>query len=101
MRVVATGDALFSGGNLAERLDPKLLSILEESDATFSNAEFICPAYGTAPAPRRFMTAVGIEAVDELTRIILAGQKAVPGCARVRIVGNPEVVIVSQRRVKP
>ena len=34
-------------------------------------------------------------------RIILAGQKAVPGCARVRIVGNPEVVIVSQRRVKP
>ncbi len=69
MRVVATGDALFSGGNLAERLDPKLLSILEESDATFSNAEFICPAYGTAPAPRRFMTAVGIEAVDELTSI--------------------------------
>lgn len=41
------------------------------------------------------------EAVEELTRIIQAGQKAVPGCARVRIVGEPEVVIVSQRRVKP
>ena len=41
------------------------------------------------------------EAVEELTRIIQAGQKAVPGCARVRIVGEPEVVIVSQRKVKP
>lgn len=40
-------------------------------------------------------------AIEELTRIIQAGQKEVPGCARVRIVGQPEVVIVSQRRVKP
>ncbi len=40
-------------------------------------------------------------AIAELTRIIQAGQKEVPGCARVRIVGEPEVVIVSQRRVKP
>lgn len=69
MRIVASGDALFSGGNLSERLAPQILSLLEESDATFTNAEFICPAIGTAPAPRRFMTAVGIEAVDELTSI--------------------------------
>jgi hypothetical protein len=41
------------------------------------------------------------EAVEELTRIIMAGQKEVPGCSRVCIVGQPEVVIVSQRKVKP
>ncbi|MBO9123824.1 MULTISPECIES: CapA family protein [unclassified Rhizobium] len=69
MRVVAGGDALFSGGNLAGRLDEKLLEYLGECDAAFVNAEFICPARTTAPAPRRFMTAVGIEAVDELTSI--------------------------------
>ena len=69
MRIVACGDALFSGGNLAERLDPGLVDLLQDSDAAFANAEFICPARTTAPAPRRFMTAVGIEAVDELTSI--------------------------------
>lgn len=69
MRIVAGGDALFSGGNLAERLDEKLLEYLADSDAAFVNAEFICPVRTTAPAPRRFMTAVGIEAVDELTSI--------------------------------
>ncbi|OBZ93402.1 capsule biosynthesis protein CapA [Pararhizobium polonicum] len=69
MRVVACGDALFSGGNLSERLDPALLEKLGDSDATFANAEFICPAYGTPPAPRRFMTAVGFDAVEELTSI--------------------------------
>lgn len=69
MRIVAGGDALFSGGNLAERLDVKLLEYLDDCDAAFVNAEFICPSRTTAPAPRRFMTAVGIEAVDELTSI--------------------------------
>lgn len=69
MRIVASGDALFSGGNLAGRLDPRLLEHLADSDAAFTNAEFICPAYGTPPAPRRFITAVGIGAVDELTSI--------------------------------
>ncbi|EUC00024.1 Capsule synthesis protein, CapA [Rhizobium sp. CF080] len=69
MRLIAGGDALFSGGNLAERLDEKLLEEFEAADAVFANAEFICPNYGTPPAPRRFMTAVGIQAVDELTSI--------------------------------
>ncbi len=41
------------------------------------------------------------EAIEELTRIIQAGQQAAPGGARVRIVGEPEVTIVSQRRVRP
>ena len=41
------------------------------------------------------------EAINELSRLLHEGQKAAPGGARVRIVGEPEVVIVSQRRVKP
>lgn len=69
MRLIAGGDALFSGGNLAERLDDKLLDALSDCDAAFVNAEFICPKRTTAPAPRRFMTAVDIEAVDELASI--------------------------------
>ncbi len=69
MRLVVGGDALFSGGNLAERLDPNLLEALADCDAAFANAEFICPVRTTPPAPRRFMTAVGFEAVEELTSI--------------------------------
>ena len=41
------------------------------------------------------------EAVDELRAVITAGLDARPGSARVRIVSEPEVVIVSQRRVRP
>ena len=41
------------------------------------------------------------EAVEELERLIQAGQRSLTGGARVRIVGDPEVVIVSQRKVKP
>lgn len=69
MRIVACGDALFSGGNLKNRLDPKLLAVLSDADGTFANAEFCCPARETPPAPRRFITAVGAGAIDELTSI--------------------------------
>ena len=41
------------------------------------------------------------EAVDELRAVIAAGMQERPGSARVRIVSEPEVVIVSQRRVRP
>ncbi len=41
------------------------------------------------------------EAVEELQRLIHEGQKAASGGTRVRIVGDPEVEIVSQRKVKP
>ena len=41
------------------------------------------------------------EAVDELRAVITAGLDARPGSARVRIVSEPDVTIVSQRRVKP
>lgn len=69
MRIIACGDALFSGGNLAGRLDPELIALLGSADAVFANAEFICPARTTPPAPRRFITAVGEEAIDELASI--------------------------------
>lgn len=40
------------------------------------------------------------EAVQELERLIMEGQKASPGGHRVRIVGEPVVTIVSARRSK-
>ena len=69
MRIVACGDALFSGGNLKNRLDPNLLRVLADADGAFANAEFCCPARDTPPAPRRFITAVEARAIDELTAI--------------------------------
>ncbi len=69
MKIIACGDALFSGGNLAGRLDAKLVALLRSADAVFANAEFICPARTTPPAPRRFITAVGEEALDELASL--------------------------------
>lgn len=69
MKIIACGDALFSGGNLEGRLDPRLVALLQGADAVFANAEFICPARTTPPAPRRFITAVGEEALDELASI--------------------------------
>ena len=53
--------------------------------------------YGADWTAEKIHAQVEREAVDELSRII----QAAPGGARVRIVGEPEVVIVSQRRVRP
>ncbi|MBL8698218.1 MAG: CapA family protein [Alphaproteobacteria bacterium] len=69
MRIVATGDSLFSSRNLAKRLDPALISTFAGADGAFTNAEFICPRHGTPPAPRRFITAVDAAAIDELTSL--------------------------------
>ena len=69
MKIVAAGDAIFSSRNLANRLDPALLGLVRGSEAAFVNAEFICPQRTTPPAPRRFITAVGEEAIDELMAI--------------------------------
>jgi poly-gamma-glutamate synthesis protein (capsule biosynthesis protein) len=66
MRLVACGDALYSSRNLAKRLDRKLVEQLTGADAAFANAEFCCPRPDTAPAPRRFTTAVHPEVLDEL-----------------------------------
>jgi poly-gamma-glutamate synthesis protein (capsule biosynthesis protein) len=69
LRIVACGDAIFSGGNLANRIEPKLLARLRDADASFVNAEFTCPRPTTAPMPRRFITALRPEAIDELTSL--------------------------------
>jgi poly-gamma-glutamate synthesis protein (capsule biosynthesis protein) len=69
MRVVACGDALFSSGNLARRLDPAIIGALAQGEATFANAEFICPAHDTPPMPRKYITAVGPGALDELAAL--------------------------------
>lgn len=65
MRVVCCGDALFTSRNLAKRLDRKLVDELLRADAVFANAEFCCPKRDTPPAPRRFITAVKPEVLDE------------------------------------
>jgi poly-gamma-glutamate capsule biosynthesis protein CapA/YwtB (metallophosphatase superfamily) len=65
MRVVACGDALFSSRNLARRLDRRIVDALRGADAAFANAEFCCPRHDTPPAPRRFVTAVRPEVLDE------------------------------------
>ena len=66
MRITACGDALYSSRNLARRLDRRIVDAFRQADAGFINAEFCCPAYDTAPAPRRFVTAVPAEALAEL-----------------------------------
>lgn len=66
MRIIACGDALFSSRNLAQRLDPRIVQALTQADAGFVNAEFSCPRQDTPPAPRRFITAVRPEVLDEL-----------------------------------
>lgn len=66
MRVAACGDALFSSRNLRSRLEGRLVELLTTADAGFANAEFSCPRPTTPPAPRRFVTAVRPEVLDEL-----------------------------------
>lgn len=65
MRIVACGDALFSSRNLANRLDPDMVREFRSADGVFANAEFCCPRHDTPPAPRRFVTAVRPETLDE------------------------------------
>jgi len=67
MRIVCCGDALFSSRNLAARLDRKLVDELRRADAVFANAEFSCPKHDTPPMPRRFITAVRPEVLDEFS----------------------------------
>jgi poly-gamma-glutamate synthesis protein (capsule biosynthesis protein) len=66
MRVVACGDALFSSRNLVNRLDGRLVDEFAKADGVFANAEFCCPKHDTPPLPRRWVTSVRPEALDEL-----------------------------------
>jgi poly-gamma-glutamate capsule biosynthesis protein CapA/YwtB (metallophosphatase superfamily) len=65
MRIVACGDAMFSSRNLARRLDRRLVDLLGQADACFANAEFCCPRPDRPPAPRRFITSVRAQVLDE------------------------------------
>jgi len=69
VRIIACGDALFSCRNLAQRLPKPLVALFQSADAVFANAEFCCPRIGTAPMPRRFITAVRPEVLDEFTAL--------------------------------
>lgn len=69
MRIVACGDTLFSSRNLLERLPEELVRLFQEADGVFANAEFCCPRQTTAPMPRRFITAVRPDVLDEFAAL--------------------------------
>lgn len=65
MRVILCGDLLFSSRNLAKRLDPNVVKILQEADAVFCNAEFSTPRQGTPPGLCMYLTSVPQDILDE------------------------------------
>lgn len=67
MRVVICGDFLFSGRNLVERIDPKLVELLQSADAVFANAEFSTPKVDTPPGFTMYLTSVRQDTLDEFT----------------------------------
>ncbi|WP_455811319.1 CapA family protein [Pseudomonas graminis] len=66
MRIVACGDLLFSSRNLVNRLDKRIINLLQQADAVFANAEFSCPKADIPPAAGRgYITAVKPATLDE------------------------------------
>jgi len=66
MRIVACGDLLFSSRNLVNRLDKRIINLLQGADAVFANAEFSCPQPNIPPAAGRgYITAVKPATLDE------------------------------------
>lgn len=65
MRIVLTGDSLFSSRNLLHRIDPKVVEILKGADAVFTNAEFSTPKRGTPPGFTMYLTSVRQDTLDE------------------------------------
>ena len=66
--------------------------------------------YGADWTADKIHEQTSMEAVNTIVRVLSAGQKALRGAPQdgksdpvpgLRIIGEPEVVIVSQRRVKP
>jgi poly-gamma-glutamate capsule biosynthesis protein CapA/YwtB (metallophosphatase superfamily) len=66
MRVVFCGEMLFSSRNLAKRLDPRIVKLLQEADAVLTNGEFCTPKRDTPPGLCMFLTAVREDTLDEL-----------------------------------
>lgn len=65
MRIVACGDSLFSSRNLANRLDKRVVDILQSADAAFTNAEFSTPKPTTPPGLCMYLTSVKPDTLDE------------------------------------
>lgn len=69
MKIVLCGDLLFSSRNLAQRLDPKLMALLQNADAVFANAEFSTPKRETPPGRCMYLTSVPQDVLDELVNL--------------------------------
>ncbi len=65
MRVVLCGDFLFSSLNIVNRIDKKLVEILQSADAVFANAEFSTPRHDTPPGFTMYLTSVRPETLKE------------------------------------
>ena len=65
MKIVLTGDSLFSSHNLARRMDPKVVEILKSADAVFTNAEFSTPKRNTPPGLCMYLTSVHQDTLNE------------------------------------
>ena len=71
MKIVLCGDLLFSSRNLANRLDSRIVEILQNADAAFCNAEFSTPKKNTPPGLCMYLTSVPQEIQDELADLNL------------------------------
>lgn len=66
VKVILNGESLFSSRNFRNRLDEKIINLFQNSDGTFSNAEFTTPEKSTSPAAGRgYVTAVRPETLKE------------------------------------
>ncbi|KAK7684899.1 hypothetical protein QCA50_012148 [Cerrena zonata] len=67
VKIIAGGDALYSSTNLKERIDPKIVKLLTESDVAFLNAEFTTPKPTTpSAAGRGYLTSIKPHSLDDL-----------------------------------
>ena len=70
MKLLITGDSLFSSSNLHKTIDPGVLKILRDADEVFTNAEFVTPEKNTAPAAGRgYQTSVRPKALKEFEKL--------------------------------
>lgn len=65
MKVILTGDCLFSSKNIANRIDPRIVEDLRSADAAFTNAEFSTPKSTSYPGLCMYLTSVPQDTLDE------------------------------------
>lgn len=66
MRILGTGDLVLGSRRLRARVDPEVLSEIDNADAVMTNAEFTTPTRDRAPMPRGFVFGPDATIVDEL-----------------------------------